>query len=466
MLGYLEKYNQLSQEIRDKVSTPAIMSAIDDLEKKYGVDLAPTIMKVMVKDIDLNNVLQMQKELSIDEVTVLDLVGELKEQIFSEVADYLGLIKKVSEVALTQSSQAKEKPKVMSDEIRKNANLFFSSEDEREIMELSKVAGKIDLQPAIKISDQLDNIIAKLQINFGSDDLRNRFRQIMETYLKGIRSSVETKQALIKSFESGGLGFDEESVDKIVAIANDNSKNIGEIKIKVPEKIKTLDTEEEKIASLRQSGIRDVEYDLASELKKKEKETQKQKNTEIDVSHELAPPPPAKIITPHKIKITEPKNTMPVPSETKKAETQKTQKTIIKPDFSIKPKARIVQRKEGKIKMEDVKQMPKVMSPIDELKYMDLTNFRRLGETPEAIIEEIKERLLLLENDNYAKRLEGVKAWRNSPVNKLYLSIGQASISENKAIDDIIEEQKKQNKEILTNQEFKAIMDLNRSLRF
>jgi len=72
----------------------------------------------------------------------------------------------------------------------------------------------------------------------------------------------------------------------------------------------------------------------------------------------------------------------------------------------------------------------------------------------------------LLEEEDYAKKLEGIKLWRRSPINKLYLEIGSLSISENKPVDVIIEERKLNNQEYLTADEFNAIMDLNKSLRF
>jgi len=459
MLAFLEKYNSLPQEIRDKVSTPATMSAIDDLEKKYGISLVATVMKIMTKDIDLNNVMQMYAELGIDEVAVLDLIGDLKEKVFGGAAEYLGLIKSVSKVRLSQNDQTEEMPKVALSKSSKNANFFFSPEDEHEILELSKEAGDVESQSKLKITERLERIMGKAQINFGSDELRNRFKQILETYLRGIRNKVEIKQAFTKSLESGGLGFDEQLADSIIVIADSSQEEETEVKIKPPIKIQTPDIEREAVASLKKIGARDFEYDLAKDLSRKKADIQKiDREVIIDTSHELAPPPPVKVVTSQKIKITKHEKTMLRQPEAKKE--------VIEPNVLIKSTARTIQNKDGKIKMEDVKQMPKTMSPIDELKYMDLTNFRRLAETPEVAVEKIKEKLMLLEDENYAKRLDGVKAWRISPVNKLYLDIGQKSISDNKAIDDIIKEQKNQNKESLTDQEFKVIMDLNRSLRF
>ena len=48
MFDYLTKFNELPRELREKVSSPAAIVAVDALEKKYGVNLAALVLKVMV----------------------------------------------------------------------------------------------------------------------------------------------------------------------------------------------------------------------------------------------------------------------------------------------------------------------------------------------------------------------------------------------------------------------------------
>ena len=120
----------------------------------------------------------------------------------------------------------------------------------------------------------------------------------------------------------------------------------------------------------------------------------------------------------------------------------------------------------SKVRVEDVKYVPRVMGPLEEIKYLDITNFRRLASEPAKIIEKIKDKINLLGEAGYEKKFSGIKAWRQSPVYALYLEIGNLSISENKPIDVIIEEKKIRGEEYLTGAEFEAIMDLNKDLRF
>jgi len=303
----------------------------------------------------------------------------------------------------------------------KGASFFFSADDEAEIRELAKNIGQLakieePVVPVVPVERKLEEVIRRAQINFGSVELADRFSQILKTYLRGIRNRLETKMTLVKPFLNGGLSFDHDSAEKVMVLADKAIKaKPGEI-MAPPPKIK--------LPELAAIG-REAAYDF-SRLKK------------LDTGHEL-PAPPKPVAPPAAA------GQMPLIKRRFEAE-----------NLSQSAKARI----------EDVKFVPKVMGPIDEIKYLDLTAFRRLGGDPFKTAEKIKSKLALLEEESYGKRLEGIKAWRLSPIFKLYLALGGLSISANKPIDVIIEERKLAGGEYLTADEFRAIMDLNKNLRF
>ncbi len=119
----------------------------------------------------------------------------------------------------------------------------------------------------------------------------------------------------------------------------------------------------------------------------------------------------------------------------------------------------------GKKMMEDIKS-PKIMGPIDELLYLDLVNFRRIDASPEKRAKKIEKKIDLLSREGIDKMIESIEAWRKSPVNKTYISMGRESIERGKAISDIIKERKEKGFNYLELPEFETIMDLNRKLRF
>ena len=116
--------------------------------------------------------------------------------------------------------------------------------------------------------------------------------------------------------------------------------------------------------------------------------------------------------------------------------------------------------------MHDIKPIPKVMGPIEELQFLDLLNFRRLGKTPDEITAKIFAKIKLLEVDGYDKMVLGVKAWRQSPVNHLYLKMMKEAINKGLTIKNFASSMEKENKDYLSLLEIEAILLMNSKLIF
>lgn len=471
MFDYLQKYNTLPKEIRDKASSPAILASLEEIERRYGVPLAAIVMKIVIKEIDVNRLpIYIAKEFNLDEEKSGKLAEELKEKILFNLKDYLQIKKEIIP-PLVKNDAIKDSNKAGITSVS-NSSFYFSPEDEREIMELSKKInnyGDIGLA-AEKLEEKLETIIKKTNINFGSELLKDRYKNILRIYLRGIRNKIGTRVTLMKPIQSGGLAFDGDSADTVLKIVADEMDNLIKLKIEPPKKI-TLPEDSlarpEENKDLKTVGLRDVGYKFEP---KNKPEKPKDFISILDTSHELAPPTPM---------IAEEKLAVVLSGEPEKKEIKNITKTeesaqIAPPEAPIKkeesPSRPIVDLKvstspAGKIKIEDIKVHSKIMGPIDELKFMNLVNFRRLNNDPFAATDKIKAKINLLDEE-YSKRVEGVKAWRVSPLNRLYLKMGEESIATKKGIDDIIEQYKKDGTEYLTDKEFEAIIELNRALRF
>jgi hypothetical protein len=116
--------------------------------------------------------------------------------------------------------------------------------------------------------------------------------------------------------------------------------------------------------------------------------------------------------------------------------------------------------------MHDIKPMPKALGPIEELQFLDLVNFRRLGKTPEEITEKILKKIKLLERDGYDKMVAGVRAWRQSPVNRAYLRLGQDAVSHGVSLKEAISAAQAKDPTGLTLEEVEGIIALNGRLTF
>jgi len=116
---------------------------------------------------------------------------------------------------------------------------------------------------------------------------------------------------------------------------------------------------------------------------------------------------------------------------------------------------------EARPRVEDVKFTPKLIGPIDELANMKIEDFRRLAKEPEIAVQKILAKLELLEGESIVKKNQGVSALKTSPLYKAYAEIMNKAIKEGKSFNQAITENP-----IMSVSEFKAIMDLNKSLKY
>jgi len=525
MLPYLEKFNNLPAEIRNKISSPEAMAAISDLESRYNVSLAAVIMRIMVKDI---SILDLEKyfvfEYNLDGTQARELVKELKDRVFVSVADYLGISQEREE----STEDGGEKLDGWMNERRgetavHSSDFFFSTEDEEEVNKLAeKVQEFTGAEPRINNALEIaDQAVKKLDYNFSSEELSDRFGKILMTYIKGVRNKLDTKQTLLKPIEEGGLGLNDVLAGKALAISDkikeefiekektetiretsrenekeeskalksetkeDFSADSGDLtqsvfpperqavpvraEAEAPGASEYIEKDKEKtIDSLSGGGDRDMDYDYSA-LEKRGKKSENQELRD-EKKTEASEPQALNLRTASADEKKQPlRDEKKIKREAVLDLTEHENKT--KDSTSVFNVKRAIKKagkedKSGKIKMEDIKHVPKLSGPIDELKEMDLEHFRRLEEDSGAAAGKIKEKISFLEEDGYDKKLAGVKAWRQSQLNKLYLQIGQEAIRGKKGIGSVIEERQSAGNDCLTEIEFEAIMELNKKLRF
>lgn len=519
MFDYLQKFNALPQNLRDSVSSPAAMAVIADLEKKYKIDLAAVVMKVMVKNILLSDLAAaFVSDFSLDPDSAKKLTAELKERLFFPVANYLGYI-----------------------------------------ASYSSVVPKVAPISSLPISER---VIKEAGLVFPGADLNQRLKIALETYLKGIRSRVDTRITLNKPIISGGLGLEHKDIDKIFSISDKLSA--------APEKASTAPVEPiqsktglEKVRALyeKQELSRDIPYDLSAAIAKKEiskpitpfnlpipaereeklleaKEEElliaapKQKHNAIPEEKKEVPVPVKPVIkavasNPEQAAspVPSPKSVplnQPAPSIPKTATTSVPNAPIppVIPIPNIKPSepkiikpaekgpslwSRMFNKKDEKEKVvpaapvtlkaapaqnvsvaakrmeatavktgipqrpsaETVRQAPRVMSPIDELRFLDLINFRRLGADPSECISKVSDKIKLLEKQGYEKMISGISAWKQSPVNKLYLKMGQEALKKGQSLKDFaLAAEAAKTSTLLSWEEIQLIIKLNNQFMY
>lgn len=117
-------------------------------------------------------------------------------------------------------------------------------------------------------------------------------------------------------------------------------------------------------------------------------------------------------------------------------------------------------------KIADVVAPPRLLGPVEQLKAIGPTEFRRLSSNPDEAAQKIEDMVGALEGVSYDERVKGIRAWRVSPMNALYLAITEESLNTGVSIPEISTKRRSQGRESLSPAEIKAIVALNARLRF
>lgn len=231
----------------------------------------------------------------------------------------------------------------------------------------SMTVAPIQKVPTIDFDSQAQEVVKKSNLASADAEQEKRLQSVIKTRLKGARNQVQTRQALALPLEQGGLGLDDQTVDKILY-------NINQVAEK------------------------------------------------LDYSS----------FTPLALKT---------------------------------PASRPADQLETSNRMPEVKFSPQLMGPVEELRSLTLTDFRRLGSTPPEAVGKILSKIKILDQDSFSQRIKGIEGWQKSAVNQLYISLGQQSMIENKPVAQVISTRQASGHPTLTETEFDAIADLNQNLR-
>lgn len=117
-------------------------------------------------------------------------------------------------------------------------------------------------------------------------------------------------------------------------------------------------------------------------------------------------------------------------------------------------------------KVTDVTYTRRLAGPVEEIGKMTVADFRRLSSDPKEAVRKIFDKLALLELTSYEERIAGVRAWRKSGVNQLYLEMSREALKTGKSVAEIAADRRNNGKESLSPKEVQAVVDLNARIKF
>lgn len=122
----------------------------------------------------------------------------------------------------------------------------------------------------------------------------------------------------------------------------------------------------------------------------------------------------------------------------------------------------------AKKSMTDVRGL-KLSGPVEQIRRLTLTEFRRLSKDPAVAVEKLVTQVRLLEQEGFDKKEQAVLAWRSSPLYRTYVELSSAAMTQGVSIEEYAaaEDAKTAAKrDFPSAAEIKAIISLNEAMRF
>jgi hypothetical protein len=454
----ITKINRLPPAVKERISQADIFSELDSLDEDFGIKTTIILVDLLSGDLDYADLDELlEKDYGFNEF----LADQVKKR-FGSLIELIG-----------QSVGVKKDSAVADSEM--DARLTFSREDEEEVGKYrhTQTANVVDYEI------ETDRIVNNLKLDLTDEILIKRLRNIVLARLKDVRDDLETLDNLMKSRKVGGMEFTQAEADRILKVikkGGNTPESASSTKVvkKFPtanprpeivrkEKVQATDEDiriedEDGLPTVKMSKS-NLPLDLSDELpmviqpkaqsEKKEQLPKTEQNGKIKSAVEIKNPVAEKNIP--AVDLAEklpPPNPLPYVANRRIPETVLNSKTANKPN------------------LDDVKFEKRLMGPIEELENMTLIEFRRIAADPQTAVNKVKEKIDLLGQETFEKKMQGISAWHRSEVNRFYRLLGQASMAEGKSIENIIKERLLSGKPTLSIDELQAIIELNRTLRF
>lgn len=462
---YFQQFKNLPRELRQSVSSEEKVKTLEEIEKKFNLKLIKLIVRVMIKNVSWLEVEKFcQENFNLSAEKARELKADLKEKIFNEVLSYLEKVEtskqRIEEIKKPiQVQQEPRKQQILSinrgeeSVISKQPvqNLSISGEkleEKKEQTSLSLNTQKVSedfqkIKTSINVNlsqdDLIKKIINQLNLYFEDDNLVKRFSNIIKNYLRDIRTEAQSEELLRHSKKTNGLEMTFDQAAMAIKIAQEFKRQ-------------TTPTSKEYFVKREtdKGDLQKIEVE-----REEEQEDQKKVDHEIKKRFENGTINPffQKIIKP--LEIQSPKPSKQIPNKLNESPEK------IKEGFSIS-----IRKPADSNLVRDVSNgRLKALGPVEELAEITLTDLKHWGggvPTTKIILDKIN----LLKEISLTKKAEAIRAWQKSQLYGLYLEVGRVALQNNQSISQTIEERKKNNLPTMESDDFDAISELNKKLRF
>ncbi len=453
---YLTKHSDKSE----------ILGLLSRSEKTGGMDFEKKDAQTFLEFFDEKKAAAHLPEFASAEFSSKPVVAELTKKmdiaqpvvnILAPIAPAAPVVRSVPPVAIVEqkvdpvvkSAAVQTVNPIVPSELKTDA---LAKEDEAEI-EKVKVEKKqileMDSDAMISISQMIEMTCKQPSMQFADELLFERCKQIVGARLRDVRSAPDTQKLLERSLEAGGLGVSgkklsdmmqsiEQSVDRL---AKQSAQKVVEDRREMAVVKQTRAEEETNLADKEQKMMTKRYVEL----------TGKMPSNHID----SASPTLARVSAAVSV------------ADTLQAREQKIDTTKVRTVIEeTKKEKEYVPAPAVRPTVADVQFVRRLSGPIDELRAMTITDFRRLAKDTSSCAERVKDQIDLMGDQGFEKRVEAIRAWQTSPLYQAYVSIMGTAMDEGKPLEVVRLEKEHAGGLTLSKEELASLLRLNSELRF
>ena len=302
-----------------------------------------------------------------------------------------------------------------------------------------------------------DRIVAEAKLVFPSGEIRTRFDHIIDARLRDVRDGFGTREKLEASVEAGGVGMSGaplvaamemvESMDAMHHLALGAKVDFLKQKIGA-EKAERAEMAEKQ--TLQDAQVMSQRY---AEITGKAPEAHVEPSTTARTSVAI----PAAAATEQRMQNIDTAKVRAAIEATKPVG------PVVTPVMSA---ASIPATASGRPIVEDIRFERKLAGPVEELRMLTLSDFRRLSSDSKQATLRIRDKVELAAQEGYEHRIAAIKAWRESPLSQLYVAVSREALMGGKSIVDVLAERRAKGEDTLREDELHAVVELNGILRF
>ena len=322
------------------------------------------------------------------------------------------------------------------------------AEDHKEIEKIKEEKSHIvKVSGPVSVESITEEICENEAFKFDDKQLQDRCKKIVESRVRNVRDARTIRGAFEKPVAKGGLGV--------------SGRRLADLMESLESQVAVYEaTQEGKMAVRKQEHV-----DGRIAAREGDAEHAKQQESILSKRYaDLTGKAPTETVEPLSPGVSRTSAAVSAHQEMLQSEGKINTERV---KAALESAKRPATKPHGTPSMKEISFEKRLSGPVDELRTLDLKDFRRLSADPNQAATKLKDKVDLIEDQQgHAEKVQAIEAWRSSPLYQLYVSVTRDAVLAGVPVVQILAQHREKGEETLSDEELTAVMHVNTELRF